>query len=178
MLPIPLNFNAWLDENMHRLQPPVCNYVFQEGKDTMVMVVGGPNSRTDFHINPTEEWFFQIKGRMLLRMADPGTHQITDQYIEEGGMVLVPANTPHSPNRFADTVGLVIERKRPGQQEALRWYCEQCNAVVHEKWFICNDLNTDLVPIINAYKASDELRTCGQCGHLNPIAYTPKEDSA
>ncbi|KAJ1932777.1 3-hydroxyanthranilic acid dioxygenase, partial [Linderina macrospora] len=65
MLPVPLNFNAWLDENMHKLQPPVCNYVFQDGKDFMIMVVGGPNSRTDFHINPTEEWFFQIKGRML-----------------------------------------------------------------------------------------------------------------
>ncbi|KAJ1997326.1 3-hydroxyanthranilic acid dioxygenase, partial [Coemansia thaxteri] len=144
MPPSSINFGRWVEENQELLKPPVCNCVVQMGEDFQVMVVGGPNSRTDFHINPTEEWFYQVKGRMLLRMADPSTHEITDEVIEEGAMLLLPALTPHSPNRFADTVGLVIERKRHGQQEAMRWYCEQCNAVVHEKWFVCNDLNQDL----------------------------------
>ncbi|KAJ2495302.1 3-hydroxyanthranilic acid dioxygenase [Coemansia sp. RSA 2052] len=178
MLPTSLNFPKWLKENQHRLQPPVCNCVFQEGADYQIMVVGGPNSRTDFHINPTEEWFYQVKGRMLLRMADPETHEITDEYIEEGGMLLLPALTPHSPNRFADTVGLVVERKRMGKPEAMRWYCEQCAGVVHERWFICVDLNRDLVPVIEEYKGSVELRTCKTCGHLNPTAYTPPPSSS
>lgn len=137
----------------------------------MIMVVGGPNSRTDFHINPTEEWFYQVKGRMLLRMADPETHEIKNEFIEEGSMLLLPALTPHSPIRFHDTIGLVVERKRLGQEEAMRWYCEQCNAIVHEKWFVCNDLNRDLVPVINEYKTSLELRTCKACKHTNSITY-------
>ncbi|KAJ1647066.1 3-hydroxyanthranilic acid dioxygenase [Coemansia erecta] len=175
MLPSALNFPEWLAENKHRLQPPVCNCVFQEGEDYQIMVVGGPNSRTDFHINPTEEWFYQVRGRMLLRMADPTTHEIKDEYIEEGGMLLLPAMTPHSPNRFADTVGLVVERKRPGQKEAMRWYCEQCNAIVHEKWFVCESLEKDLVPVIQEYKNSEELRTCKKCGYLNSTVYPAKE---
>ncbi|KAJ2544854.1 3-hydroxyanthranilic acid dioxygenase [Coemansia sp. RSA 1822] len=171
VLPASLNFPLWLEKNRGRLQPPVCNCVIQEGTDYQIMVVGGPNSRTDFHINPTEEWFHQIKGRMLLRMADPQTHEITDEYIEEGGMLLLPAMTPHSPIRFEDTVGVVVERKRPGQKEAMRWYCEKCNRVVHEKWFVCESLDKDLVPVINEYKGSEELRTCNHCGHLNPTVY-------
>ncbi|KAJ2801538.1 3-hydroxyanthranilic acid dioxygenase [Coemansia helicoidea] len=171
MLPASFNFNEWLARNRERLQPPVCNCVFQEGADFLVMVVGGPNARTDFHINPTEEWFHQIKGRMLLRMVDPETGEIKDEFIEEGGMLLLPAHTPHSPIRFADTVGLVVERKRPGQLEALRWYCEQCGAVVHEREFVCNSLDEDLAPVIDEYRARPELRTCGGCGHVNPTAY-------
>ncbi|KAJ1896756.1 3-hydroxyanthranilic acid dioxygenase [Kickxella alabastrina] len=173
MLPSSLNFPQWLADNKHRLQPPVCNSVFQEGADYLIMVVGGPNSRTDFHINPTEEWFYQLRGRMLLRMADPETHEIKDEYIEEGGMLLLPAMVPHSPNRFADTVGLVIERKRPGQREAMRWYCEVCGGVVHERWFFCESLERDLVPVIDEYKGCERLRTCKECGHLNPTSYTP-----
>ncbi|KAJ1787085.1 3-hydroxyanthranilic acid dioxygenase [Coemansia sp. RSA 2399] len=172
VLPSSLNFTEWLAKNKERLQPPVCNSVFQEGNDYLIMVVGGPNSRTDFHINPTEEWFHQVQGRMLLRMADPETHEIKDEYIEEGGMLLLPALTPHSPIRFANTVGLVVERKRPGQKEAMRWYCEKCNAVVHERWFVCNSLDKDLVPVIDEYKGSQELRTCKSCGHLNPTSYS------
>ncbi|KAJ2171091.1 3-hydroxyanthranilic acid dioxygenase [Coemansia sp. RSA 551] len=172
VLPTSLNFPLWLENNRERLQPPVCNCVIQEGADYQIMVVGGPNSRTDFHINPTEEWFHQVKGRMLLRMADPQTHEITNEYIEEGGMLLLPALTPHSPIRFENTVGVVVERKRPGQKEALRWYCEKCNSVVHEKWFVCESLDKDLVPVINEYKNSEELRTCPQCGHLNQTTYS------
>ncbi|KAJ2687140.1 3-hydroxyanthranilic acid dioxygenase [Coemansia spiralis] len=173
MLPLSLNFGEWLARNREQLQPPVCNRVFQEGADFQIMVVGGPNARTDFHINPTEEWFYQVQGRMLLRMADPETGEIRNEYIEEGGMLLLPAHTPHSPVRFADTVGLVVERKRPGQLEAMRWYCAQCGAVVHEKWFVCNSLDTDLVPIIDEYKARPELHTCGRCGHANSTIYEP-----
>ncbi|KAJ2451983.1 3-hydroxyanthranilic acid dioxygenase [Coemansia sp. RSA 2336] len=171
MLPVPLNFNKWIEENYELLQPPVCNSVIQESKDLQIMVVGGPNSRTDFHINPTEEWFFQVKGRLLLRMADAETHEIKDVYVEEGGMLLLPAMTPHSPNRFPNTVGIVVERKREGQKEAMRWYCEKCNHIVHERWFVCKSLDRDLVPVINEYKNSRELRTCAKCGHFNSTSY-------
>ncbi|KAJ1720092.1 3-hydroxyanthranilic acid dioxygenase [Coemansia erecta] len=174
MLPTPFNLPQWLATNAHELAPPVCNRVIQSGSDYLVMIVGGPNARTDFHINPTEEWFHQVRGRMLLRMFDEQTGQIRDQYVEEGEMLLLPAHTPHSPVRFADTVGVVVERRRgEGVEEALRWYCEGCGKVVHERWFVCRSLEKDLKPVIEEYCGCERLRTCGACGHVNPTTYTP-----
>ncbi|RKO90161.1 3-hydroxyanthranilic acid dioxygenase [Blyttiomyces helicus] len=157
----PFNFAKWTLENANLLQPPVNNYCLWNSKDFTVMAVGGPNARTDYH-----EWFFQQKGDMLLKVVEDG--EFKDVPIKEGEMYLLPGNTPHNPVRFADTIGIVIERKRPeGSLDRLRWYCEKCTKIVYEESFHCTDLGTQLKPVIERYYASDELRTCKECGHVN-----------
>ena len=106
----PINFKKWIDEHRHLLKPPVGNQQVWEDREFIVMVVGGPNSRTDFHINEGEEFFYQVEGDINLRVIEDG--KPTDLPIREGEIFLLPPRVPHSPQRPAGTVGLVIERKR------------------------------------------------------------------
>ncbi|BFZ55400.1 3-hydroxyanthranilic acid dioxygenase [Savitreella phatthalungensis] len=170
----PLDFQKWLKEEGHRLQPPVNNYCLYAEKDFIVMVVGGPNERNDYHLNDTEEWFFQVKGDMCLKVVEEGK-TFKDIWIREGHMFLLPANTPHNPVRFADTIGLVIERVRPGStQDRLRWYCrsdahanQDEPVVVHETNLgHVKDLGSQLKPAIREWQQSEELRKCRQCGTI------------
>ncbi|ORZ02443.1 3-hydroxyanthranilic acid dioxygenase [Syncephalastrum racemosum] len=166
MLLPPINFNKWLEENGHLLQPPVNNFLLHKGKDTTVMVVGGPNRRTDYHINETEEWFYQVKGDLVIKVVDEG--EFKDWHVREGEMFLLPPCVPHNPVRFANTIGIVVERVRlPHHTDALRWYCSECQEIVYEERFHCTDLGTQLKPIIERFEQSVDLRTCKQCGTLN-----------
>ena len=61
----PFNLQKWIDENRDKLKPPVGNAQVWEDGEFMVTVVGGPNQRRDFHDDPTEEFFYQLKGRHL-----------------------------------------------------------------------------------------------------------------
>lgn len=192
MLAPPINFPKWLEENRHLLKPPVGNYCLFKSKDYTVMVVGGPNARSDYHFQPTEEFFYQVQGPMMLKVVDEG--EFRDIHIGEGEMFMLPANTPHSPCRFENTVGLVVERTRPEAQEgesakegrarkiqklitpiassdAMRWYCPNLKAhankphIVKEKRFYCTDLGTQLKPVIDEWKADTSGRRCGACGY-------------
>ncbi|KAI8876510.1 3-hydroxyanthranilic acid dioxygenase [Backusella circina FSU 941] len=168
MLSAPINFTKWLAENGDKLQPPVNNYLLFKGKDTIIMVVGGPNQRTDYHVNETEEWFYQVKGNLLIKVVDDG--EFRDIHVNEGEMFLLPPNTPHNPVRFENTVGLVVERVRlPHHTDTLRWYCEDesCRQIVYQESFHCTDLGSQLKPIIEKFAGSEELRTCKSCGKLN-----------
>ncbi|EJD08527.1 3-hydroxyanthranilic acid dioxygenase [Fomitiporia mediterranea MF3/22] len=166
-LPSPLKLKQWLSDNAEKLQPPVNNFCLYSGKDFVVMAVGGPNERNDFHVNETEEWFYQHKGPMLLRVVDGD--EVRDIHIEEGEMFLLPGNTPHNPVRFANTVGLVIERVRPDNAiDRLRWYCRSGAhnkpTIIREEALHVTDLGSQLKPIIQAWMTDENRRRCPECG--------------
>ncbi|KIJ41173.1 hypothetical protein M422DRAFT_30206 [Sphaerobolus stellatus SS14] len=165
----PLNFPKWLAKNGDLLKPPVNNYCIYSGDDFIVMAVGGPNERNDYHINETEEWFYQHKGAMILRVVDGD--EFKDINIGEGEMFLLPANTPHNPVRFANTIGIVMERKRPEKSiDRLRWYCKTGGhdkpTVIREEAFHCTDLGTQLKPLINNWINNPDIRKCQECGNV------------
>ncbi|KAK5990471.1 3-hydroxyanthranilate 3,4-dioxygenase [Cladobotryum mycophilum] len=185
MLGPPINLPKWLEENSHLLKPPINNYCVYND-DFTVMIVGGPNARTDYHINQTPEWFYQYRGAMVLKIVDNGTFR--DVVIREGDMFLLPANTPHNPVRFADTVGVVLEQRRPeGSIDRMRWYCAECNSngtiregeegegpvVVHEAAFHCTDLGTQIKQAVEAFKGDEGKRRCKKCGTLADWAPKP-----
>ena len=163
------NFPEWIEENKHLLKPPVGNkQMFPTGDDFITMVVGGPNQRTDFHVDPYEEFFYQVKGNMHVNvMTDDGPARVD---IHEGEMWVLPRSMPHSPQRpEAGSIGLVIERVREeGTLERFRWYCENCNAVVHEVELQVRDIVKDLPPVFTAFYEDEKARTCPSCGTLHP----------
>ncbi len=165
----PINFPEWLGENQHLLKPPVGNkQMFPTGDDFIVMIVGGPNARTDYHVDPYEEYFYQIKGNMHVKVMTPDGPQ--DVHINEGSMWVLPRNTPHSPQRpEAGSVGLVVERVRAeGTLEKFQWYCPECNALVHEVELQVRSIVDDLPPLFQAFYEDEKARTCANCGHLHP----------
>lgn len=166
MLP-PFNLQKWIDENRDLLKPPVGNKnLYKEAGDFIVMVVGGPNARKDYHFNESEEWFYQIEGDALVRIQHEG--KAKDILIKEGEMFLLPGSTPHSPIRGENTVGLVIERVRKGTNmiDGLMWYCEKCNTKLHEYRFKLENIESDFQTRFKEFYASEELRTCSSCGHV------------
>lgn len=166
MLPPPINLHAWIDEHRHLLKPPVGNKCIQQD-DFIIMIVGGPNARTDYHYDEGPEWFYQLEGEMVLKVQDEG--QPRDIPLKAGEVFLLPPRVPHSPVRFADSVGLVVERKRlPHEKDGLLWFCERCNHKLYEEYFPLKNIETDFPPVFDRFFGSPELRTCSQCGHLNP----------
>ncbi|MGH8150842.1 MAG: 3-hydroxyanthranilate 3,4-dioxygenase [Steroidobacteraceae bacterium] len=160
-----LNFRRWIDANRHLLKPPIGNRRIYRDSEFIIQVVGGPNSRQDFHVDPGEEFFYQIEGDMLLKTVQDG--RLVDVPIREGEILLIPSRMPHSPQRDADTVGLVIERdRRPGEEDGLQWYCERCGHLLHEELFALTDIETQFPPVIARFFASREWRTCAQCGTI------------
>jgi len=166
-LSAPFNLRGWIDEHRHLLKPPVGNAMILND-NFMVMIVGGPNQRTDFHVNPTEELYYQVEGDIVVRVRE--NNQPRDIPIRQGEMFLLPANVPHSPQRPPNTVGLVIEYKRPtSADDHMRWYCQKCGALVHDAQFHLVDLGKQIKPIIEEFKSNAELRKCKACGTVYEI---------
>ncbi len=164
MINKPINIKKWINENRHLLKPPVANKVVWKDGDYIVMVVGGPNNRKDYHYNETPEYFHQIEGDMLLKIIDNG--KPIDIHIKEGEIFILPAKIPHSPQRFKDTIGLVIEYPRDENMlDALEWYCEKCANPLYRETFELKDIETDMPAIFDAYYSDKNKCTCDNCGH-------------
>jgi 3-hydroxyanthranilate 3,4-dioxygenase len=160
----PLNLHAWIDEHRHLLKPPVGNAAIWNS-NFLVMVVGGPNQRSDYHVNPGEELFFQIEGDIVLKVIEDGKPR--DIAIKQGEIFLLPAGVPHSPQRPANTVGLVVEQPKASQQpQHLRWYCRRCAELLYDEAFQPVDLGRQIKEMIERFRSKEELRTCKACGEL------------
>lgn len=163
----PINFATWIEEHRHLLQPPVGNKVIWENGEFICMVVGGPNARTDFHVEDGPEFFYQVEGDLVLRVFEDGA--VRDIIVREGDVFLLPSGIPHSPQRAANTVGLVIERqRRPGELDGLVWFCERCHHKLYEEFFELVDIEKQFGPVFDRYFGDEQHRTCARCGHVNP----------
>ena len=162
----PFNFKAWIDDNRHILKTPVgAKTLFEESDSFMIFVVGGPNKRRDFHYNETEEFFYQLEGNMKIKIREEDG-SFVDVPVNEGEIFLLPAKVLHSPQRGPNTVGLVVEVKRPGTLDAVYWYCDNCGDELHKATYQFDQIGTELTPVLEAVHASDEMRTCKNCGTL------------
>jgi 3-hydroxyanthranilate 3,4-dioxygenase len=166
MIKRAFNFKKWIDEHRHLLKPPVMNQViYKESNDFIVMVVGGPNKRKDFHYNETEEFFYQLEGNIVVKIVEDG--KIVDVPINEGEIFLLPARTPHSPRRPENSVGLVMEVPRPeGTLDGFQWYCENCSNLLYEEKMQVGDIVKDLPQVMEKFYANEKLRTCNKCGEV------------
>ena len=159
----PFNLQAWIDEHRDELKPPVGNRnLYKDAGDYIVMIVAGPNARKDYHYNETEELFYQLEGDINVRIQDEG--KAVDIPIREGEMFLLPGKVPHSPMRSENSIGLVVELKRPNTTDGLLWFCDNCNNKLHEAYFTLGDIEKDFIPRFKEFYGSEELRTCSECG--------------
>lgn len=160
----PFHLQEWIEAHRHLLKPPVGNrQIYQLNDDFIVMIVGGPNARRDYHYNEGEELFYQIEGDIVLKIIEDG--KPVDIPIRQGEIFLLPPRIPHSPRRPANTIGLVVERyRRQGEQDGFLWYCENCDHQLHEHYAVVTDIVTQLPPIMSAFYDSEERRTCKKCG--------------
>ncbi|MFE7115233.1 3-hydroxyanthranilate 3,4-dioxygenase [Streptomyces sp. NPDC057654] len=168
-IPPVINFPRWIEEHEHLLKPPVNNrQVWEPMGDFIVQVVGGPNERTDFHVDPYEEWFYQVKGDIHVNLrTDAGIERVD---IREGEMWMLPRNIPHSPQRpEPGSIGIVMERIREeGVLEKFQWYCPNCLDLVHEVELQVRDIVKDLPPVFTRFYESQDKRTCRACGTYHP----------
>ena len=163
----PLNLQRWVEEHRHLLKPPVGNKLIYHDSEFIVMVVGGPNARRDFHVDPAEEFFHQLEGEMVLRVIEGG--RIRALPIRAGEILLLPPRVPHSPQRPAHSVGLVIERqRRAGERDGLQWYCEGCAALLYEEYLQLTDIEKQFPPVFDRFYSSLEHRRCRKCGTICP----------
>lgn len=166
----PFNLQKWIDDNRDLLKPPVSNKnLYVEAGDFIVMIVGGPNARKDYHFNESEELFYQIEGDITVTVQLDGKPK--EVIIKEGEIFLLPPNIPHNPARGANTVGLVIERVRKGTDlsDGLMWFCDKCNHKLNEYRFPLEDIEHDFLSRFRKFYGSEELRTCDNCGHVMEV---------
>ena len=165
----PFSLHKWIDENRHLLKPPVGNKnLYVESGDYIVMIVGGPNARKDYHYNETEELFYQIEGDIIVKTQQKG--KLVEYEIKEGEMFLLPEKIPHSPVRSEGSIGLVIERKRTAQhKDGLMWFSDTANELLYEEYFHLTNVEKDFLPVFKRFYSDEKLRTCPKTGEVMSI---------
>ena len=159
----PINFKQWINDHRHLLKPPVGNKMVYEDADLIIMVVGGPNARKDYHYDEGEEFFYQIEGDITVKVVEDGVPK--DIRIKEGEIFLLPPRVPHSPQRPSNTVGLVIERKREANElDGFLWFCEKCGSKLYEEFVTLTNIVTQLPPIFDRFYNTPDHCTCKKCG--------------
>jgi len=165
-LPDIITLQSWIEANRHLLKPPVGNKVIYDD-DFIVMVVGGPNQRNDFHYDEGAELFYQLEGEMRLDIMRAGQRE--EIPLRAGEMFLLPPRVPHSPQRMAGSIGLVVERqRRPHELDGLMWFCPSCQHLLYEEYFHLDNIETQFPPVFARFNATD--RSCPQCGSVHPPA--------
>jgi 3-hydroxyanthranilate 3,4-dioxygenase len=165
-LPDVFNLMGWIEENKDTLVPPTAAVTVLRNDKYMVTIVGGPNTRTDYHVNQGSEFFYQLKGTMNLGVQENGTARNIP--ISEGEIYLLPPGTPHAPQRPANTVGLILESVRQSDElDTHQWYCEKCNHLLFEKSVYMEVLERDMPPVFDAYYSDEKNQECDKCGHIN-----------
>ena len=162
----PFNLFDWIKNNRDLLKPPVGNKnLYVDAGDYIVMIVGGPNARKDYHYNETEELFFQLEGEIIIKTQQDG--KCVDIPLKEGEIFLLPAKVPHSPSRSKNSIGLVIERKRePHHKDGLMWFSDQENALLYEEYFHLTNIEKDFLPVFKRFYSDEKLRTCPISGEI------------
>ncbi|MCI0362431.1 MAG: 3-hydroxyanthranilate 3,4-dioxygenase [Phycisphaerales bacterium] len=176
----PIDLMKWVEQNRHRLKPPVSNAYVYDGEDFFVMVIAGPNARNDFHVTNSEEFFYQLKGDIVVRIIENG--KMKDVAVREGQTFFVPGGVPHSPTRPPNTLGMVVERRRPaGETEHLQFYCEKCGSLVEDLEFDCKDIVDHFKQAMEDFWADTRRNTCKKCGTragkpkpIKKITFEPK----
>ncbi len=170
----PFDLQAWIRANRKHLRPPVSNrQLCTQARDVIVFVSGGPNTRNDYHVNPTEELFYQLKGDIAVRVRPLDGSRPRDVVVRQGEMFLLPRLVPHRPQRPRGTVGLIVEFPRGTDRggrpnkDALRWYCPSCDTLVHEARWVLKKIDEDLKVIMTDFwEGPARRRTCKACGHV------------
>lgn len=165
----PFNLSKWIEENRHKLKPPVGNKnLYSEAGDFIVMIVAGPNARKDYHYNETEELFYQLEGDITVNIQENGKK--VEIPIREGDMFLLPAKVPHSPVRPEGSLGLVIEKKRePHHKDGLIWFSDNANAKLYEEYFHLTNIEKDFLPVFRKFYSDEKLRTCPVTGEVMEV---------
>ncbi len=162
---LPFKLLDWIDDNREHLKPPVCNKEMFADSGFIVQVVGGPNSRSDYHVDEGPELFYQVEGEMLLKTVQDG--EFFDIPIGEGEIFMLPPRVPHSPQRLPNTVGIVVERPRGARElDGFVWYCPKCANKLHEEFLHVADIVKDLPPVFERFYGSANARTCKRCGNV------------
>ena len=164
----PLNLGAWVEKYLPQSLGFVGNKEVFKGSDFIFQIIKGPNARNDFHIDPFDEIFYQIKGHIFVHFMDENSKEQKVR-INEGEVFILPKTVPHSPRRPPDSVGLVIERPRKQNElDGAAWFCGKCGNLLHKVEFWLADIEVGIKETIQTFNANLELRTCKQCGAVLP----------
>ena len=141
--------------------------ILWQAPDSIAFVARGRQHRSEFHVDPSDEVMYMIKGDMDLHyITGEGERKVA--VVREGEIVYCPAGTPHSPRFAPDAFVLVLERtRRPEEHDRFLWYCGGCGAQLYEAARHVADYRDDPVSrVYEEFYGSESHRTCSTCGHV------------